>query len=686
MLLKLDNIGKIYNSNEILTIGIRNINLEFDYNEFVTIEGESGSGKSTLLNVIGANDSYEEGNLYFEGEETKHYSSLDWEKYRENNIAMIFQDFNIIENLTVYENIELALLRIEDKKVRHDRIIDLIKKVGLIERKNQKTSKLSGGEKQRCVIARALAKDSPIILADEPTGNLDVKSSKEIARLLKEVSIDKLVIVVTHNPEFFKEYATRRIVIQDGSVLEDKHISEVEHKDIKREEVQISKKQNIKNTFKIGVLNYKSRPKFSTFMSLALCTIAIALFCVSSMFNKYLISPIQRTLDEIGIEGKVIISNTNGYIDSDVLDKICYDTKAGYFMLEREKSEFSITIPKKNNMYKSYTVDCLYDPYHYSSNSSDGILVMPESYKDDADDIINILKNANTSILDIEIKSSSNLNNPRLYLSYDLMENKGNIIKSINSNMKISNNTSVVYYFEENNELENGKVNLVNSSFYDVLDKNVVFDIAPTKIFNINDDTKTDSFVSGIVVEMNSDDYNQVFNTQSDSKQACIYFESDEIARASLDKLPEGYIGMISSSLVYVENANEVYIQNVICYASLILLSLLLAVILYMIFSRSINVFLSSFSIYKTLGISSNVSSSSLYVQNILIFIPTLILLPIVSTICTHIKALALSFISISNYIFIELLILLIVIIVTYGFNKALSKSKITDTLRRGSK
>lgn len=112
MLLKLKNIGKIYDSNGIFTIGIRGINLELDYNEFVTIEGESGSGKSTLLNVIGANDTYEEGELYFNGEETSHYSESDWERYRENNIATIFQDFNIIENLTVLENVELALLRI----------------------------------------------------------------------------------------------------------------------------------------------------------------------------------------------------------------------------------------------------------------------------------------------------------------------------------------------------------------------------------------------------------------------------------------------------------------------------------------------------------------------------------------------------------------------------------------------
>lgn len=203
MLLKLKNIGKIYNSNDILTIGIRNINLEFDYNEFVTIEGESGSGKSTLLNVIAANDSYEEGELYFNGEETSHYSNADWEKYRSNSIAMIFQDFNIIENLTVLENVELALLRIESKKERRKIACELIKRVGLKEQMHQRGSKLSGGEKQRTVIARALAQDSPIILADEPTGNLDVKASREIAALLKEVSKDKLVIVVTHNPEFF---------------------------------------------------------------------------------------------------------------------------------------------------------------------------------------------------------------------------------------------------------------------------------------------------------------------------------------------------------------------------------------------------------------------------------------------------------------------------------------------------
>ena len=686
MLLKLKNIGKIYNSNDILTIGIRNVNLEFDFNEFVTIEGESGSGKSTLLNVIAANDSYEEGVLYFNGEETSHYSNSDWEKYRENNIAMIFQDFNIIENLTVVENVELVLLRIESSKERRKIADDLINRVGLTKQRNQKTSKLSGGEKQRCVIARALAKDSPIILADEPTGNLDVKASKEIAALLKEVSKDKLVIVVTHNPEFFTMYSTRRITILDGSVKFDNVIEQPQKKDIKINNIHISRKQNIKNTFKIGFLNYKSRPKFTTMMSLALCCISVALFSILALFNQYLISPLQKNLDDVGVEGKVIISNTNDYIDESVLDKICYDTNAGYFMYERDMSEFSIYIPKRNSMYKSYDVYCIYDPYHYKVKSKSGILVIPQAYKSDSDEIINSIIGSNCGITSISVETSNDETELKLYLSYDSMENNGNKIKAINSTMKIGNNESTVYYFDVNKDLNSGEVNLVNSSFYNVKNQKIVFDIAPTKIFTANDDTLTDKFVSGIVVEMNEDDYNSIFNTNSQTKQSVIYFENDSIALSAIANLPDGYIGMLSNSLVYVQNVGNVYAMNLLWYSSIILLSILLAAILFIIFMRSINVFLADFSIYKTLGISSFVSANSLYIQMFLIFIPTLVLLPIISLVACNIKALALPFISIGNYLFIEALLLIIVMFVAFGFNRNLTTSKISDILRRGSK
>ena len=226
-LLTLKDIGKIYVSEGNVSVGIRGIDLSFSRGEFVAVTGKSGSGKSTLLNVISGIDTYEEGELFIEGEPTSHYLQPDWEQYREEYISFIFQDYNIIESFTVLENVELALLHIEDKKARRARAMELISRVGLASRAKQKGSRLSGGQKQRTVIARALAKDSPIILADEPTGNLDSVTSREIIALLAEVSKDKLVIVVTHNFEQVADYATRHIRIFDGAVESDHAIRAV---------------------------------------------------------------------------------------------------------------------------------------------------------------------------------------------------------------------------------------------------------------------------------------------------------------------------------------------------------------------------------------------------------------------------------------------------------------------------
>jgi putative ABC transport system permease protein len=686
MLLKLKDIGKIYNSNDILTIGIRNVNLEFDYNEFVTIEGESGSGKSTLLNVIAANDTYEEGELFFNGEPTSHYSKEEWEKYRENDISMIFQDFNIIENLTVYENVMLALLRIEDESLRKKIAKELIEKVGLTKQMNQKGSKLSGGEKQRTVIARALAKDNPIILADEPTGNLDSNSSKEIAKLLKDVSKDKLVIVVTHNPEYFNEYSTRRILVKDGSIVSDNQISKPEKTNIETKEYHISNKLKLKNTLKLGLLNYKSRPKFTTLMSLALCCIAVCLFSILSIFNTYLISDLKTSLDDVGVEGKVIISNTTGYVDEDVLDKIISDTNASYFIYDRDLSEFEITIPRKNNMYKSYQVTCIYDPIHHKVGTKQGQLVIPQSYSSDASKIVDIILGATSTLNNIDVVTSTNDNNLKLYLSYYNMQTNGNKIKGINTTIKIDENETNVYTFEMDEKLNDGEINLINSSYYDVLNKNVVCSIAPSKLFTIVDDTMVDKTVDGIVVALSKNDYTEIFETKSNTKQSALYYESESLAKEAISKLPSGYIGILSSSQVYVENVGQVFALNVLWYACIITISLMLAIILYIIFKRSIKIYASDYAIYKTLGISNDVSNKSLYVQMVLIFIPTLILLPLISLITTNIQSLALPFISVFNYLFIEILILLSVLMVAYGFNKTMAKSKISQVLRRGSK
>ena len=220
-MLKLMNVSKFYRTETSVTQALRRINLELSMGEFVVVTGESGSGKSTLLNVLSGLDTYEEGEMMVAGEETSHYSSEDWEHHRSQYIGFVFQNFNIIDSYTVYQNVLSALIiQGYDESRRKDRAIELIRRVGLEPQKNQKASTLSGGQKQRVSIARALAKDSPIIVADEPTGNLDKKTGEQIVNLLHDVSKDKLVIVVSHGADAFAHCATRRVRLFDGEVVE----------------------------------------------------------------------------------------------------------------------------------------------------------------------------------------------------------------------------------------------------------------------------------------------------------------------------------------------------------------------------------------------------------------------------------------------------------------------------------
>ncbi len=687
MLLRLKNIGKIYDSNDILTIGIRGVTLDFDYNEFVTIEGESGSGKSTLLNVIAANDSYEEGELYFNGAETSHYSETDWEKYREKNIAMVFQDFNIIENLTVLENVELALLRIENKAKRRKIAEGLIEKVGLVAQKNRKGSKLSGGEKQRTVIARALAKDSPIILADEPTGNLDVKASKEVAALLKAVSKDKLVIVVTHNPEFFVEYATRRVTIFDGSVKEDNVIKRPEPKtSADKEEVKSSKWQNFKNTMHIGTLNYKSRPKFTAMMSFALFVCAITLFLVISVFGNSLIRPTQVPLDGTGVSGKVILSNRTNSITQSDLDEVAGKTNAGYFLLDRNLSEFTINLPKRGGLSSSYTLTCLYDPYQYCPEAGEAVLIMAKSQDRDAETIKNMIINAEIGIKNITLVTSVDLIAPKLYIGYDDLNAYGKKMQAVNSVMKLGNSETTVFTFDINQELAAGEINLINSNFYVADGKQVVFDAKTDKSYIVLTSNKKNEDVSGLIVEMNADDYAAMFANEKTAVQSALYYANNSDAKAAVKSLPSGYMGMLSDSDVYVQNAGDVFTSDILWYLVLIAASLLFAMLISVIFMRSVKIFQADFAVYRTLGISRKISSRSLYVQMAFIFLPTLALLPMASLIATLIPFSSLPLISFGNYFFVEFMLLLIVECVAFGFNRSINGQSIRKSLRRGSK
>lgn len=257
-MLELKNVSKFYYKKGIVSSGISKVSLKFDMGEFIAITGESGSGKSTLLNVISGLDTYEEGEMYVNGEETSHYNEEDYEEYRKKYIGNIFQSFNLVNSYTVYQNVELVLLINGEtrRSVKH-KIIDILKKVNLYKYRHTKVSKLSGGMKQRVSIARCLAKDTPIIIADEPTGNLDSKNAKSVLKLLYEISKYKLVIVVTHNFEQISEYATRRITMHDGSVIEDmklkdkNEVKEVNTSKFKKTKVISNLRLGIRNTFNI---------------------------------------------------------------------------------------------------------------------------------------------------------------------------------------------------------------------------------------------------------------------------------------------------------------------------------------------------------------------------------------------------------------------------------------------------
>lgn len=273
--IKLENVSKYYKSAETVSVGMQKVNLDFKMGEFVGVTGESGSGKSTLLNVISGLDSYEEGEFYLFGEETSHYIISDWERYRSAYVGFVFQNYNIIDSYTVLQNVLLALeVQGYDPKLKKQRALELIEKVGLSTHVNHKASKLSGGQKQRAVIARALAKDCPIIVADEPTGNLDSKSAEQVMELLHDIAKDKLVVVVTHDFDIIKPYATRKIKMHDGEVVEDKVLKPVAD-DIKSEEPK-PKKMNFFTLMRFAFRNLTATPRKTFFLLLMQMIVMLA--------------------------------------------------------------------------------------------------------------------------------------------------------------------------------------------------------------------------------------------------------------------------------------------------------------------------------------------------------------------------------------------------------------------------
>ena len=221
-MLELKNIKKDYITSDTKVTALKGINIDFRENEFVSILGPSGCGKTTLLNIIGGLDDYTKGDLIINGRSTKEYKDSDWDTYRNHNIGFVFQSYNLIPHQTVLSNVELALtLSGVSPQERRKRAIKVLEEVGLKDQINKKPNQLSGGQMQRVAIARALVNDPDILLADEPTGALDSKTSIQIMEILKKISKNKLIIMVTHNPELAEKYSSRIIKLLDGNIISD---------------------------------------------------------------------------------------------------------------------------------------------------------------------------------------------------------------------------------------------------------------------------------------------------------------------------------------------------------------------------------------------------------------------------------------------------------------------------------
>lgn len=221
-MLELKNITKIYATDDFKQTALDNVSISFKKNEFVSILGPSGSGKTTLLNIIGGLDEYTDGDLIINDISTKKYKDTDWDSYRNHSIGFVFQSYNLIPHQSILSNVELALtLSGVNKQERRKRAKEALEKVGLKDHMNKRPNQMSGGQMQRVAIARALVNNPDIVLADEPTGALDSKTSEQIMELLKEVAEDRLVIMVTHNSEIANKYSTRIIELKDGQIIND---------------------------------------------------------------------------------------------------------------------------------------------------------------------------------------------------------------------------------------------------------------------------------------------------------------------------------------------------------------------------------------------------------------------------------------------------------------------------------
>ncbi len=672
-LLKLSGIGKIYYSEGSVAVGIRGVDLSFERGEFVAITGASGSGKSTLLNVISGMDSYEEGELYIEGAPTSHYLEPDWEEYRSKYISFIFQDYNILESYTVLQNVELALMHIADRRERRKRAVELLRRVGMEKHLRQKGSQLSGGQKQRTVIARALAKDSPIILADEPTGNLDEATSREIIDLLREVSKDKLLIIVTHNYEEVEHCATRHIRIFDGSVEFDRgaKTSEASAREEKKYDYIPAKKkkfnsrefmQDMKDGISLGGHVFASRPKLAVFTCLLMAVGMLGVFLMTSIcFDREIVEEFSFDMFEYQ-KGRVVVVRRDGKVPTD--EEIAeaakeYGAKSyvecdylidNKFVINRDYMPYQYYYSRNTNAFLYPTSDFA-GSFDGEMPDADGeiLLRLPISEKEDFEDAVfgedevyfsgiaftltgisyyydnNIFPSA--YVTESEYASMSKLM-AFMGSAHSLMlssaDSSGGMIMFGTYDLAVSRELGNKIYFSKsygyNNLITDGMV----ISLPEIPDSVIVIESQNITSEIPESMREFDGYTSAVIGIDLAKELADIY-AEKDYSQFSLYFKNDAEARRASEKLLEsGYIAVLSNSKFEPDPFEKFAMGFLVFLMIAIWLGgvLALAFFIRLCQSRSIVSFKNDIAIMRSMGIKTSVIKISMYMRSVIALIP----------------------------------------------------------------
>lgn len=697
-MIKLENVTKFYNSKGIITHALKNINLELYKNEFVAICGPSGSGKSTLLNVICKQDTFDEGEIYYKGNETAYFNVDDMDDFRKNKVGFIFQNYNIIESYTVLQNVMLPyeLKGIPTKEAKK-KALAIIDEVGLHDKINNRGAELSGGQKQRCVIARALAFEPEILACDEPTGNLDSETGAEIMALIAKIAHDKLVLVVTHNYEEVEPYATRKLTIVDGTLYEDKILREVPYDDEKEvlnlDYVPIPKKIN----FKVALRNLINTPKKTIFSSLV---IFFACFFMLSLYqyirysydyqinyyndfaykskDKVVIGPKNKALTEDDIAQ---IAGNRPYVVNSVLDVKNFtgnfDMNKYYLNVyfETYYTDYNPSVGRKpENDTEAYLLvgdaEALndYKPYLNREWTSSSI---NKSFK-----IVGIEKTdkVKTNVLCIDSKVYNDILKLEYNYEIDCVHQSGNDVEYINRqiNMVLASGDRNILHMPKllNNEISSVKI----EGYRSVIS---------------NNDLVISVDVDNIVYDLKSgeDFYIEVAHVKNNEiKQVSIYNANSSVLNKAKNL---GYFAINTKEYDATSDLNH-FLNNLQAYGMMILFSIAIIIIYFISYLVMIHIYKTKaydFNIFRTLGVTKRdmryITIFELLIQTVIISIFTYLLTLILGAFAKENSPLIIySSINFGTSLIYFLIIFLFGYLIARRFNKKLFKFSVAKTFK----